>query len=97
VAIINFKEPPMTTYAEQIYSCKKCGYLYHGYSLASTNSTTFQMNGSANYSKPKKFPPESCDKCLSKEFEIFMQSWTPLVFKAMYKKWERQLKKEAGI
>ena len=87
----------MTTYAEKIYSCKKCGYLYHGYSLASTNSATFHMNGSANYLKPKKFPAESCDKCLSKEFEIFTQSWTPLVYKAMYKKWERQFKRELGL
>jgi hypothetical protein len=26
-----------------------------------------------------------------------MQSWTPLVFKAMYKKWERQFKQELGL
>ena len=51
----------------------------------------------ANYSKPKKFPPESCDQCTSKEFEIFTQSWTPLVYKAMYKKWERQFKQELGL
>ena len=87
----------MTTYAEQIYSCKKCGYLYHGYSMASTSSAALRMNGSAHFSKPKKFPPESCDKCLSEEFEIYTQSWMPLVYKAMYKKWERQRKRELGL
>ena len=59
--------------------------------MVSTNS--FLMRGSEAgkyFVKREKFPPETCKKCFSTNFDVYTEFGSPLVFKVMLKKYERQ-------